>query len=244
MRGAGQRFILISLCLLAPALLQAQRGGRGGGNGTTISLGPVVGFYKLHSKHAVEPTSRMSFAAGVRREFRADREYRSFVQVGAEYFIHGLSYYSYYFSQDTLQLYDNSFGYRYSLYVHEVNVPIQLKVLFNRGDNKLHSPYACVAYQVRYLVQGNLEVDEFGNKVKRDYPVMKFRNFLFHERVNAYVSAGIGFQRNKISDRGAFFFAELTLRYGFSDYYFEAPYAANSVFISATHLSLMLGLKL
>src|SRR5688500_7465290 len=81
-----------------------------GGHGTTISLGPVLGFYKLDSRHAVAPARKTSLVAGIRREIRADREYRTFIQFGAEYFIHGLNYSSYFFTQDTLQLYDRSFG--------------------------------------------------------------------------------------------------------------------------------------
>lgn len=243
MRREGNiKWPLLLLPLLLTLAANAQRAK--GGHGTIIGIGPVVGFYKLHTRHAVSPSAKTSFAAGIRREWRADRQFRTFVQLGAEYFVHGVNYGSYYFDQDTLQLYDKTFAYRYALYVHEINVPVQLKVLFNRGDNKIFSPYACVAYHLRYLVQGNLEIDEFGNRIKKDFPEMRFRNHLFSDRVNAFVSAGLGWQRNKISDKGAAFFAELTFRYGFSDYYFSKPYAASAVFVNSTHLVLALGLKL
>ena len=231
-----------SLVLLFFFPLSAQRG-KGAGNGTLLTFGPAIGSYRLDSKHAVSPERRLSFTAGFRREIRVDREYRTFIQFGAEYFVHGLGYDSYYFDQDTLQLYDKSFGYQYHLVNQEINVPVQLKILFNRGDNKLYSPYACVAYHLRYMLPATLEVSQFGNKVKKDYPEMKFRNFLFYDKINAFVSAGVGWQRNKISARGSSFFAELNFRYGFSDYYFEKSYAASSVFINATHLTLFLGLK-
>jgi hypothetical protein len=232
---------LLSLFLFSFAL-SAQRT-KGGGNGTLLTFGPAIGFYKLHSKHAIQPERRLGFTAGFRREFRADREYRTFIQVGAEYFIHGLTYKSYYFDQDTLQLYDKSFAYEYHLVNQEINIPVQLKVLFNRGNNKLHSPYACVAYHLRYILPATLEINQFGNLVKKDFPEMKFRNYLFYDKINAFVSGGVGWQRNKINAQGGSFFAELTFRYGFSDYYFEKNYAASSVFINSTHLTLFLGLK-
>lgn len=231
--------LLISFLIFGNGFAQ-----RGGGNGTIIGVGPTLGLYRLHTRHAVSPAGRPGLNAGVRREIRADRQYRTFFQFGAEFFLHGLTYNSYLFDPDTFQLYDKSFGYRYTLYVQELHLPLQLKFLFNRGDNKLYSPYACVAYHVRYLLQSSVEVDEYGNRMRKDHPEMKFRTFLLYEKVNAFVSAGMGWQRNKISDKGTAFFAELTFRYGFSDYFFERPFAANSVFISGSHLTLMLGLKL
>ena len=231
------------LAFLSGSLLLRAQYGRGGGNGTTFSFGPAIGFYTLHSKHAVNPKGRMSLVAGFRREVKVDREFRTFVQFGAEYFVHGLSYASYYFTGDTLKLYDKNFAFEYALYVHEINVPIQLKILFNRGDNKLHSPYASVAYHLRYLLPGHLQVKQYGNLVRKDFPALKFRNYLLHDKVYAFVSLALGWQRNKISARGSAFFGELNFRYGFSDYYFERAYSASSVYINSTHLGLSLGLK-
>jgi hypothetical protein len=231
-------FLLLSFSFLCSA-----QGGKGKGNGTTVSFGPAIGFYRLDTHHAVNPQRRFGFMAGFRREWRTDREFRTFLQLGADYFVHGLAYSSYYFTQDTLQLYDKSFGYQYELFIHEIDIPVQLKVLFNRGDNKLHSPYACVAYHLRYLLPAHLQITQFGNNIQKDFPEMKFRNYLFNEKINAFVSAGIGWQRNKINNKGASFFADLNFRYGFSDYYFEKNYAPSSVFINSTHLSLQLGLK-
>lgn len=243
MRGGPHRKWLLLLFFTGSLFtVEAQRAK--GGHGTIISAGPVIGFYRLHTNHAVNPSRKTSVVAGIRREVRVDRSYRTYIQFGAEYMVHGLNYRSYLFDPDTIKLYDKSFPMQYALYVHEVNIPLQLKVLFNRGDNRLFSPYASVAYHLRYLIQGNLEVTDFGNRLKKDFPEMQFRNHLFNKHVNAFLSAGIGWQRNKISDKGAAFFAELNFRYGFSDFYFEKEYSASAVYINATHLCLMLGLKL
>ncbi len=216
---------------------------RRGGHGTIVTIGPSVNFYRLNTRHALDARRRSGFVAGIRREIRVGNSYQTFIQAGAEYFVHGVSYASYYFNQDTLQLYDGNYDHQYAIYIHEVNVPLQLKVLFKRGDNRIYSPYASIAYHLRYLLPSPIQVLRYGNNVRKDHPQVKFRNHLIHENVNAFVSAGLGWQRNKISASGTAFFAELNFRYGFSDYYFERSYAARSVYINSTHLLLMLGLK-
>src|SRR3954470_3036184 len=86
-----------SLILILFSFSLSAQHGKGGGSGTLLTFGPAIGFYKLDSKHAVNPERRLSFTAGIRRELRVDREYRTFLQFGAEYFVHGLAYDSYYF---------------------------------------------------------------------------------------------------------------------------------------------------
>ncbi len=213
------------------------------GSGTRILFGPVIGFYTVNNHHAIDPTQKASVIVGFRREFRVDREYKSYILVGVDYFMHGLNFRSYYFGPDTLKLYDKSFRYSYSLAIHELNLPVQFKYLFNREDNSLFSPYVIAGYHLRYLLIANLRVTENGNLVKSDAPEMKFRTSVFGNRVNASVSIGAGWQKNNLTASRGSFFVELNYRYGFSQYYFETEYAASSLFINSTHLSLQLGLK-
>jgi hypothetical protein len=234
--------LLVLLILLCGQDLFSQRNKRSG-SGTRILFGPVIGFYAVNQHHAVDPTQKPSIIIGFRREQRVDREYKSYLLFGIDYFMHGLNFRSYFFAPDTLKLYDKSFGYSYSLTIHELNLPIQYKYLFNREDNSLFSPYVIAGYHLRYLLTSNLRVTQNGNSVKNDSPEMKFRTSLFHEHINAFVSAGIGWQKNNLTASKGSFFVELNYRYGFSQYYFEADYAASSLYLNSTHLSLQLGLK-
>jgi hypothetical protein len=230
------------LCLI-PAGLFSQSSQKKHGNGNRLYFGPVIGLYTINKHHAVQPSQKMSGLLGFKREQRLGNDYRTFLLVGAEYFLHGLNFRSYYFSQDTLQLYDKSFGYNYSLVIHELGLPLQVKYLFRRADNSLFSPYLVAGYQLRYLLPGRVSVSQNGEKIKEGIADMKFKNTFMTERMNAFVNLGIGWQRNGRRSSGGSFFAELNCRYGFSSYYFETAYAARSLYISGIHISLQLGLK-
>ena len=236
------KHILIIFFTLVFSQLHSQASKRSG-NGTRINFGPVVGFYTINQKHAINPTQKMSLLFGFRREWRVDRDYKTYLQIGVDYFLHGVNFRSYYFGDDTLKLYDRSYRYSYALTIHELNLPIQFKYLFNREDNSLFSPYVTVAYHFRYLLPGQVRVTENGNLIKKDSPDIVFRTPLVNEKMNAFVSLGIGWQKNNLTASRGSFFAELNYRYGFSQYYFEAEYAASSLYVNGTHVSLQLGLK-
>jgi hypothetical protein len=127
--------------------------------------------------------------------------------------------------------------------MHELNIPIQVKYLFKRADNSLFSPYVTVAYHLRYLLPGRLKVRENGNLILEDNPEVRFRNSLLDKKMNAFISAGLGWQKNSLRASKGSFFAELNVRYGFSSYFIETSYAASALYMNAVHISLQLGLK-
>lgn len=213
------------------------------GNGNRIYFGPVVSLYSINKNHAVNPVQKISGVVGFKREQRLGRDYRTFFLVGCEYFFHGVNFRSYYFPPDTVQLYDKSFGYTYTLFIHELNLPLQVKYLFKREDNSLFSGYVVAGYHLRYLMPGTLKVKQNGSKVMDDNPDLKFKNALLYNKINSFVSLGIGWQKNSLSSSRGSFFVELNCRYGFSPYYFESTYAPSSLYINAVHISLQLGSK-
>ncbi len=213
------------------------------GNGTRIHFGPVIGFYTINKNHAINPRQKMSMALGFSREVHLDRSYKTFFLFGVDYFLHGLNFRSYYFSQDTLQVYDKSFAYDYALYMHELSIPLQGKYLFKREDNSLFSPYIAMTYHLRYLLASNLKVSQNGNVVKDEMPELSFKNPLFYDKLNSALSISLGWQKNSLSSSKGSFFVELNYRYGFSPYSFQSNYSASSLYINSTHLSLQLGFK-
>jgi len=235
--------LLLILSFLISGHLFSQSSKRKGGNGTRIYFGPAINFYSINKNHAINPGQKISVTAGFKREQRLGRDFKTFLLVGVEYFFHGLNFRSYYFAPDTVKLYDKSFGYNYSLFIHELSLPMQLKYLFKREDNSLFSPYIIVGYHFRYLLPGTLKVSQNGTKVKEDNPDLKFKNYLLNDRINAFVSLGLGWQKNSLTSSKGSFFVELNCRYGFSPYYFKTSYSASSLYINGVHLNLQLGLK-
>lgn len=235
--------LLCILFFLIPAPHFSQSSKKRSGNGNRIYFGPVVSIYSINQNHATGPHSKVSGVFGFKREQRLDRDYKTFFLFGFEYFFHGLNFHSYYFAPDTIKLYDKSFAYNYSLFLHEIDVPLQVKYLFKREDNSLFSPYVAVGYHLRYLLPGNLKITQNGHKIKDDSPDVKFKNALLYNKVSSFVSLGLGWQKNSLSSSKGSFFIELSCRYGFSPYYFESDYAPSSLYINGVHINLQLGLK-
>ncbi len=171
-----------------------------------------------------------------------DRSNKTFFSVGLEYFIHGVNYRSYYFAQDTLQLYDTSFSYTYRSYIHELQLPLQVKFAFNSTTNSLFSPYVTIGYHLRYLLSSVVKVEQDGNVVSNKAVDMKFKNPFLTSRMNSAVGIAIGFQSNRTRTNGTTFFVEAAYKYGFSPYFFKESYSASSVYINSMHLGLNIGI--
>ena len=211
--------------------------------GIRISLGPAAGFYKINRNHAKSAAPKLGAFVSFKKEIRFGKDYKTFFLYGVDYFFHGLTFKSYYFKPDSLQLYDKKFNYKYSLFIQEINVPFQFKYSFNRENNSLYSGYLMLGYHLRYLLPGNLTVTENGKQIKTDGLEMKFKTPFLTDKLNSFLSVTVGTQRNNTASGHNNFFLELSYRYGFSPYYFEKNYSASSMFISGAHLAFMLGLK-
>ena len=107
----------------------------------------------------------------------------------------------------------------------------------------MFSPYIMLGYHLRYLLPGNVLITQNGNRVKEDVVDLRFRNGFITNKMNSFLSATIGWQKNSISKSKGSFFAELNFRYSLSQYYFEEAYSASSLYISSMHLALQLGVK-
>ncbi|MFO0358176.1 MAG: hypothetical protein ACK50A_14580 [Sphingobacteriaceae bacterium] len=217
-----------------------------GGNGsrdayTRIGVAPVIGFYKLDTKHASTPRSRMSFSGFIKREWSIDRSNQLFISIGGEYFLHGLSAKTYYFDQDTLQLYTGEFNYSYKLYFTEVNLPIQAKFTFKSTTNSLVTPYFTAGYHLRYITSTSLKVEQEGALIKSDFVDTKFKNPFILNQMNSFIGLCFGLQNNRTRSNSITFFAEASFKYGFSPYSFKEKYSPSSLYINSTHLALNIG---
>jgi hypothetical protein len=213
------------------------------GKSVRLSFAPIVSFYSINLNHAKNPVQRMSGVFSFKKERRFGRDYKTFFLYGVEYFFHGISFQSYYFKADSLKLYDKNFAYKYSLFMHEIDIPLQVKYSFNRENNRLFSGYAVIGYHLRYLLPGTLKVTQNGNLIKADGLDLKFKTPFIDKKINSFLCVGLGWQKNNTASSKSGFFMELNYRYGFSLYYFESSYSATSLFMNGSHLSLQLGIK-
>jgi len=188
------------------------------GNGYRLIFGPALGFYKINTNHAQIGSPKPSALIGLRKEIRTDRTYQNFFLFGIDYFFHGLNFKSYYFKPDSLKLYDKNFNYNYSLFIQEIDVPLQVKHSFTRENNSLFSPYIMLGYHLRFLLPAQVNVTQNGNPQIKKWEELDFRHPLLSTKINCFVSASFGWQKNTINNSRAGFFIEMNYRYGFSQY--------------------------
>jgi len=208
---------------------------------TRIGGGPILGFYSIYKKHAISPSPKMSASLFIKKERSIGFTYKAFVSVGAEYMIHGLNFRSYYFDQDTLQLYGGDFPHRYALYVHELHFPLQVKFTAKSTLNSRFTPYFSLGYCPRLLVMGSVTVSQDGTDLYGEQVNMKFRHPFISNKLNSCMMGAIGIQTNRSRGERNTFFAELCFKYGFSPYYFHTSYSASSLYIQSSHLALNIG---
>jgi hypothetical protein len=211
--------------------------------GIRFNFGPCIGFYKINNNHAQNPSAKMSALIGFKKEVRLNRSNKAFFLWGFDYFFHGVNFKSYYFKPDSLHLYDRNFAYNYSLFIQELNLPLQMKYSFTKENNSLYSPYVMIGYHLRFLLPANITVSRDGNNVKQASEDLQFRNSFIDKRINSFVSATAGWQKNTINKSRSGFFIEASVRYGFSQYFFQSDYSASSLYINALHTCLILGVK-
>jgi hypothetical protein len=234
------------LCLLSGSF-QAQKknnsSGRHAGNGWRYNLGTGLNFYTTNDKHGVDPKQLLNGTFGIRRELRVTRDFKTYLLFGAEYVFHGVNYRSYYFKPDSVKIYDRKYSYNYALSVNEIHIPIEIKYLLRREDNSLFSPYLLFGYHLRYLGPSSLKVTRGDVLYQTDRPDMRFRTFLFSEKINASLCASLGWQVNHLGEGKKCLFVEANFQYGFSDYYFRSDYSASSMYLNCIQVTFNIGAK-
>ncbi len=210
---------------------------------TRLMIAPVISFYKINRNHADAPNQKMSGLFSLREEIRLNYKHNMFFLFGVEYMVHGVNFNSYYFKPDSTQLYTGEMNYKYSLYMHEVDIPLQLKLCFNHENNARFTPYFMIGYHFRTLLDANLKVTRDGETVHKTYEVISFKNKLFTKRNNPFVSVTLGIQKNNLKNFNKCIFGEITYRYGFSPYLLKDSFTASSLYITGNHLNVGFGFK-
>lgn len=211
---------------------------------TRISVSPVLGIYKTNTHHATAAKPKMAFNISIKEEIRLDQHNKDFLMIGAEYMLHGVSFNSYYFYSDSLQIYTaDRLKYNYNLTVHELDFPILVKHSFQKETNSIFSNYMFAGYCYRWIFEGNLSVSDSGNELINQYELYKFKSPAFNAVNSSFLTAGVGFQKNTPLRHNAVF-AELQFRYGLSPFYFNESFAPSSMYTNSHFVLLTVGFKI
>lgn len=210
---------------------------------TRIGISPVLGIYKTNKNHTVGAKPKMAFNFSLKEEIRLNKSNTSFLMVGVEYMMHGLSFKSYYFPEDSIKFYNGKMTAKYDLVIHELDFPIQLKYSFQKENNAIFSSYIFGGYCYRWLVASNMKVANNGEAIIDKEESLKFKVPTFNPFGSSFLNAGIGVQKNTTLRHNAVF-AEIQFRYALSPFYFNESYSATSMYINGHFIYLTVGFKI
>ena len=211
---------------------------------TRFAISPVLSLYRSNKRHTTSTKPKMAFQFSWKEEIRLDKNNQNFLMIGAEYMFHGVNFNSYYFYGDSLKLYTpERLKYKYSLTMHELDFPIQIKHSFQKETNTIYSDYIFAGYCYRWLIDSRLKVTENGNELVDQYERVKFKSPAFNPAISSFLSVGGGFQKNTMLRHNAIF-AEIQFRYALSPFYFEESFTPSSLYINGHFVLLTVGFKI
>jgi hypothetical protein len=209
---------------------------------TRFTFAPVISFYKPNKNHAGGASQKMAFLFSLKEEIRMNDKHNCFFLFGIEYMPHGLNFSSYYFKADSVQLYGENFNATYSLYVHELDFPLQMK-LTKRENNKEWTPYLMVGYIFREILNANLKAYQNGEEVQKRNVDVTFKNSVISPKQGSFLSASLGLQKNNPNNTRHAFYAEVSYRIALSPFMIKDSFAPSNLYINNSFLYFGFGAK-
>ncbi len=210
---------------------------------TRFTAGPLISMYSINEHHARKPHQKASGVISLKEEIRMNNAHNVHFLFGVEYLVQGMNFNSYYFAPGELQLYNDDMGFNYSLYINEIDVPLQVKLSLKHENNALFTPYFMFGYHLRTILNANLKVSENGNEVLSKAEDITFKNPTVTNKHNPFLSITYGIQKNNPDNTRTAFFAEITYRQGLSPYLLSDTFTPSSLYINGNHFSFSLGVK-
>lgn len=210
---------------------------------TRLSVSPVLSLYKSNPHHTSGIKPKMAFNISWKEEIRLDKHNSNYLMIGVEYMFHGVNFNSYYFYNDSLQLYTiDRLKYKYSLTINELDFPIQIKHSFQNETNAVYTGYVYAGYCYRWLLESHLKVEDNGRDIVSQQERITFKTPTFNPVNSSFLNIGVGVQKNSMSKHNAIF-AEAQFRYGLSPFYLNESFTASSLYTTSHFIMLTVGTK-
>jgi hypothetical protein len=207
------------------------------------NTGILLQKYYYNTYHSKNAERKISFLIGLHQEFTIDgNKNKNFISIGTEFIYQSFAFQSYYFTQDTLRLYNNRMDYSYRVRVNELCIPLLYKHNFSRENNDIQGIYFSVGYVYRVLLPSSLDVSKDGQNIDNTKFRPEFKIPVFNNYGNSYVHLSIGFQKNNPQGKSKMY-AEIFGRYGFSPFYVKTSFSANNLYFGNYFIGFSVGIK-
>lgn len=250
-------FIFLFSILLCVSLHAQDPAGQRKKIKSTISIAPVKSFYKNHPQHTIDTKSKLSFNASYKCEFLTSR--RTSVLLGLDYLSQGFTFKGYYVAPGYTYLFDKTYAYTHEIRAQELHIPIGFKNLMNLEKDHFYTPYYYLGGGLRYLLNSYYVInndstetvvyDGKGNMNFEHQVFTRMSNKLlngkgssFTQKLNSYLYAGFGVQRN-FRESGKALCFDVCYKFGISRLHYTGYNNSNNLNIKDSHLLFNVGLK-
>ncbi len=223
----------------------------------TLSIAPALSMYKNHPQHTADTKRKPAFNASYKAEIRFDR--RASFLIGLDYLSQGFTFRGYYVSPGYTYLFDKTYAYTHEVRVQEVQVPIGFKKMFNNEKDNFYTPYFYGGAGLRYLFSSyyiinndSTETVVYDGKGTMDFEYQVFTRIAnkifngkgssFTKKMNSFIYAGFGIQRNMRGTGKAVFF-DISYKYGISRLHYTGYNNSNNLNIKDSQLLFSVGYK-
>lgn len=208
-----------------------------------MNVGILLQRYYYNRFHSGGLSAGVSYMVGLHQEFAVDgMKQKNFLSIGVEYLQQSFSFQSYYFTQDSMRVYNGIMDYRYYVRINEFCVPFLYKHNFSRENNDVQGVFYSVGYVYRLLVPGNLSVYKEGMLQDAEDIRPRFKIPVWSIYGNSYLHASVGFQKNNPMGKMKMY-AEIFGRYGFSPILIGTSFTASNLYFGNYFVGVSVGIK-
>lgn len=236
---------ILIVFLLLPILVLAQDGQpyRKGKVKYRLSAGPVISMYKNHPYHTIETKAKAGFNAAAKAEILLGR--KTNLITGLEYMSQGLKFKGYYVDTGYTYVFDETFTYTHEIRYSEMQLPIGLKLTFNKEKESNVSPYLFGGIGFKYIFKSYIVVSSDSTNVTPydGKGTVGFEHGLISKSFNAFYHGGLGVQKN-FRNSGRALFLELTFKYSLSRIHYSGYRNSNNLNIAERNLAITVGYRL
>lgn len=204
----------------------------------------VISFYTPNLDYMGATKATQGFGLSFKGELNFPETKKMKLLMGLEYLDEGLTFDSYYFSPGYSVLYDKNFTFTHKVHIHELYVPILMKLSINNENDHTNSVYLTAGWSFRYLLGAQYKITNKADSkiVAKGFSVLNIeeRHRLLTDNGGGSLQWGIGMEHRIPNMKQGWIF-EVQYRYNLARYQYIGNNNTNNILFRNNNLSISVG---
>ncbi|MFL5762485.1 MAG: hypothetical protein ACJ77K_01005 [Bacteroidia bacterium] len=207
-----------------------------------LSAGVVRSYYLNHPDMTNGTKGEFGYTASYKAEIFIRG--KANIMIGVDYMNEGCTFHGYYKKPGFTYLFDETYPYTHEFRIQEADLPLSIKLAFNKEKERPCSPYMIGGIGARYILDSYTTIinDSTGVTVYDAKDNIDFEN-THTKGLSAFYQLGFGLQYNYRNNAHAMFI-EFNYKYGLSRLHYDGDNGSNDLNIKDGHLSIVVGIRL